>query len=199
MKNAFKLSSLLFVGLILFQVSCSDDAEPTPDPLPDPTGSWVLQKATLVTPDPLLVKNYTTDGQNFVDLSVPAGDFQTTTLLVGGALAGAACENPANYGGFYLELVSDGTLDFHCPAEDFVEEQGSWVVLETAGSYSITLNVVAAGTTLPITFKNFVLAADGSNFTGQASGYPMVKDLSMDLSADNLQFLTVDMVFVAKP
>ena len=198
MKNLFKWTTLLVALTVIFQISCGEDEDPTPS-LPDPTGKWVLSSATLVSPDPLVIKNFTTDGENFQDLSIDAGasSTQMTTLLVSGALAGRACADPDNYSTFYLELTSDGKLIFTCPNESVAEEGGSYVVLESDGEYSITLNVSAAGTTLPITVSDFVLAEDKSTFTGTASGYPMVVDFTQELSQENLQFLSTTMVFTA--
>jgi hypothetical protein len=201
MKNALKLSSLLLVGMVLFQISCNKD-EPAPvDNTPDPVGKWALQSATLVTPNPLVVNNFPTPGSP--GMEIPAGDTQTTTALVGGALAGTVCEQQASFPSFYLELTSDGKLTFYCPDEGTVStDNNTWVVLEnptTAGEYSLTLSVVVGGVTLPITIKNLVVASDGSQLTGTAEGYPMVQDIALPIGPDNIQFISTDMVFVDVP
>ena len=73
MKNIFKLSSLLFVGLVFMQVSCSDDAEePTVDPL---VGKWAMSGAIFntTTEDPadvMMIENFGVQGNT---LEVPTG------------------------------------------------------------------------------------------------------------------------------
>jgi hypothetical protein len=215
MKKAFKLSSLLLVSVVLFQLACSDDDVPPVDNTPDPTGNWSLTLATLVdgnasTPeeaDPLVIANLAAIGMP--DEPIPVGDYERTSALVGGALAGTACDIPTNALTFFIELRADNRLLFHCPAEDNIVDDvlNVWVVAEdidNPGSYSVTLKVVVAGTALPITIVNFEISADGKTFTGRALGYPMVKDLAFDIGEDmnpggdanlNIQFISTDMVF----
>jgi hypothetical protein len=201
MKNLFKLSSLLFIGLVLFQVSCKDDPAPV-TPIPDPSGEWQLTKAVLVEPDPLTVEFYPAS-------PISAGDFQATTPLVAGALAGTACEVQENYATFFLELKASstpgtGTLIFHCPAEnDFSREAGSWSVLkDTNGDYTVlNLSVIVEGIPIAvqITVSDWIMTLDNNNFSGRASGYPMVKSLAIPISPDNSQFITTDLTFVRRP
>jgi len=202
MKNVFKLSTLLLVFFIFGQVACNKGTDPAPEPeKPDPTGKWALKSAKLVEPDPLVITNFTTDGQNFMTLEIPAGDTQNTTMLVGGALAGAACQDPNNYAQFHLELTSAGRLLFNCPPENVSEDSGSWSVIKDAdGNYTIinlSVNVGDSGIPVQITVENFQMAADGKSFTGTAKGYPMVKDFITPIGPDNIQFLTSDLEFVA--
>jgi len=202
MKNLFKLSSILLVGLFLFQISCSDD--PEVEQVPDPSGSWQLTSATLVSPNPLIVANLA--AANLPDAPIPAGaaTVPIITALVGGALAAVGCTNPANYGGFFLDLTAEKTLVFNCPAESVSDESGTWSILkDTDGKYTIfNLSVNLEGISVPvqITVNDFALSADGKTFTGTASGYPMKNDLAFDLSAaGNAQFITTDMVFTKMP
>ena len=208
MKKAFKLSSLLLVGLVLFQLSCGDDDVPPVDNTPDPTGNWSLTSATLVDgnastgdADPLVVANL--DQIGMPDAPIPVGDVAQTSVLVGGALAGTACDIPTNAGTFFLELRADNRLLFHCPAEDYIEDDvlNVWVVaedLDNPGTYGLTLKVVVAGVALPITIVDFAISADGSTLTGRALGYPMVTDITLPIGADNIQFISTDMVLTAE-
>lgn len=198
MKNIFKLSTLFVVGAILFTLSCSDD--PVVEPVPDPSGSWTLTSATLVSPDPLIVANLAAAG--LPDAPIPAGaaTVPIITALVGGALAAVGCADPANYGGFFLELTSAKKLIFHCPAESVADESGTWSILkDTDGKYTVfNLSVNLEGIPVPIqiTVNDFAISSDGNSFTGTAAGYPMKNDLAFDLSAaGNAQFITTDMVF----
>lgn len=200
MKKALKLSSLMFISLVLFQTSCSTVDDIIALIPPDVSGSWQLTSATLVEPDPLIVANLPAIG--IPDEPIPAGaaTVQIMTGLVGGALAGVACEDPANFGGFFLELTSGGTLIFHCPAESVADDAGTWsLILDADGAYTIlTLSVNLEGIPIPvqITVNDFALSSDGNSFTGRASGYPMVNDLAFPISATgNAQFITTDMVF----
>jgi len=210
MKNAFKLSSIMLIGLALFQISCSKDEILALLP-PDPSGSWTLKSAILVdgnsateAADPLVVANLPLAG--IPDADIPVGDEARTTGLVGGALAGVACLNPANYGGFFLELTSTNKLVFNCPAEDGGTglESGTWTIIpDSNGDFTIlTLSVSLDGIPVPIaiTVSNFTISADGNSFTGQAKGYPMVKDVALPISATgNAQFITTDMEFIKVP
>jgi len=201
MKNALKLSSLMLIGLVIFQTSCKK-AEEILDTLtpPDVSGNWQLTSATLVSPDPLIVANLPALG--IPDAPIPAGPatVQIVTGLVGGALAGVACDTPANYPGFFLELTSGNDLIFHCPAENVANESGTWSIIpDIEGNFTIfSLSVSLEGIAIPvqITVNDFLLSSDGNSFTGQASGYPMVRDLALPISAPgNAQFITTDMVF----
>lgn len=212
MKNLFKLSSLLFVGLVLFQISCSDDAAP-PEPVPDPSGLWVFQSATLVdgnasTPDidPLVIQNFTTNGMDFFELTVDPGDVATTTQLVAGALAATVCLDPtgASYASFFIEFVADGNLLFSCPADDppvADVDMGGWTVEKDAdGKYTLfNLTAVLPAGTLTIIIDDFALSADGNTFTGRALNYPMKVDFTQLFTLDNAQFLVADLVLVKKP
>ncbi|MEN8250143.1 MAG: hypothetical protein ABFS32_14520 [Bacteroidota bacterium] len=129
MKNVLRLKSLLLVALlVMFQFSCDEDLLPELPTPPDATGKWQLTAAVLVEPDPLTITNFLVEGNTLV---IPAGvDGATNTLtVVGGALAGAACEDQQNFGTFNLELMEDGKkLFFNCPAENnYTEEAGTWV------------------------------------------------------------------------
>lgn len=211
MKNLLKWAAFLLVATLLFQ-SCDEEDPVEPDPLPDPTGQWVLTAATLVdgnvstpeTADPLVVQNAAGPG---MALEVPVGDSQLTLGLITNFLLGAACETPTASSSYYLELTAetiDGnevrTLYFGCVdgSSDVKEESGSWTVVENAdGSYTITLVVSVAGTDLPIAFNNFVLNASSTQFSGTAVGYPMVADAASDIGPTNIQFLVADMTFTA--
>ena len=208
MKNAFKLSSLLLISVVLFQLSCSDDPAPPVDNTPNPTGKWQLATATLVdgnvgtaVPEPLVILNAVLAG---LPESIPVGDVVSTTTVVGGALAGPVCEDvPAGIATFYIDLVADNTITFNCPAEGVIStDPNTWVVVEdpnNAGSYSITLTVVVGGTALPITIVDFEISADGNTFTGRAIGYPMVANILEPIGPTNIQFISTDMVFTALP
>jgi len=204
MKKALKLSSLMFIGLVLFQTSCNKVDEILALIPPDVSGNWQLTSATLVDPDPLIVANLPLAGLPDAPIAAGAATVQIVTGLVGGALAGVACENPANYTGFYLELASGGILKFHCPAENVADDAGTWtLILDADGAYTIlTLSVNLEGIPFPvqITVNDFALSSDGNTFTGRASGYPMVNDLALPISATgNAQFITTDMVFTQLP
>ena len=201
MKNAFKLSSLLFVGLILFQVSCSED-DPAPAPVDEIIGKWALSSATYISDnvpatDVLTITNFPTL-QGPITLELPTG--ADVTAIVVGAMANGVCTDPTNYATFFLELTADGKLYLNCPAEMVSEASGTWAKTEDSTNGTvITLNVEAAGTTLPISFVNYNMASDKGSFTGTTSGYPMVIDFAEDLSATNLQFLTSNMGFTRIP
>lgn len=209
MKNLFKLSSLLFVGLVLFQISCSDD-DPIVEPVPDPSGLWKFQSATLVdgnfltpeTADPLVIQNFTTGGPP-AELTVPVGNTDLTTQLVAGALAATVCEDPtgASYASFFIEFVSDGNMLFSCPADDppvSDVDMGGWTVEKDAdGKYTIfNLTAVLPAGTLTIIIQDFALSADGNTFTGRALNYPMKVNFLEEFTLANAQFLTADLVLV---
>lgn len=210
MKKLFKLSSLLFVGLVLLQISCSDDAPPV-EPVPDPSGTWKFQSATLVdgnfltpeTADPLVLQNFTTNGVDFFELTVDVGDTPTTTQLVAGALAATVCEDPtgASYASFFIEFVSDGNMLFNCPADNppvADVDMGGWTVeKDDDGKYTLfNLTAVLPAGTLTIFIEDFALSADGNTFTGRALNYPMKVDFIQDFTLANAQFLTADLVLV---
>ncbi len=199
MKNLYKLSSLLLVALLVFQLSCSEDETPAPDNTSSPVGEWTLATATLVdgnaqttdVAEDLTVANYPVN-------PIPVGDVQNTSVLVGGALAKRVCEETANFGGFYIELATNGKLIFYCPAEEVVDDSGSWTISEQDGSYTVSLNVTTDAGPFSIFVTDFEVAADGSTMTGRATNYPMVQDLAGDLALDNLQVIVVDLAFTAK-
>jgi len=208
MKNIFKLSSLLLVGLLLFQISCSDDPDVEPKPIPDVTGKWRLTLATLVdgnalTPeaDPLVIEKFTLDGQTFFTLEVPVGDFEITTGLVGGALAATTCQNPANYETFFIELLADGNaLWFDCSVGEpgFVGQAGTWTVdTDTNGDYTIlNLSVNLEGITVPVQIAIENLVVTPTQISGTAARYPMKVDFTLPIADDgNLQLLTTDIIF----
>lgn len=208
MKNAFKLSSLLFVGLVLFQIACSDDPAVEPKPIPDVTGKWRLTLATLVDgnalttdPDSLIIDNFTLDGQIFFRLAVPVGDAQYTTQLVGGALAATTCQNPANYETFFIELLADGNaLMFDCSVGEpgFAGQAGTWTVdTDTNGDYTIlNLSVNLEGIEVPVQISIENLVVTSTQISGTAVRYPMKKDFLLPISeAGNLQLLTTDIIF----
>lgn len=215
MKNLLKWATYLLVATLIFHVSCEDDP-PVVDNTPSPVGEWVLTttSATLVdgnatTPDEadnLVVKNFSADGMTFVDLDLPPGEVPVTSTLVGGALAGNVCDIPTSFGTFYMELTTDNKLIFYCPAEEGVNDANTWSILTNSdGSYTVSLNVVTDAGTLSVLVNDFEVAADGSTMSGQASNYPMVKDLAFALGAPldgggiNLQLIKVDLDFVKKP
>lgn len=200
MKNVYKLSSLLLVVLLVFQISCSDDD--TPAPVDDLVGKWALSSATFIATndaptDLLEITNFPTVG-GLITLQVPT-DNSITELTVG-AIADGVCTDVANYATLYIELTADGKLFLNCAAEMNSEESGSWIRTEdpTLGTV-ITLNVSAGGTTVPISYSNFVMAANKAQFSGRTQGFPMVKDFPTDLGPTNIQFLTADMEFTRVP
>ena len=208
MKNAFKLASLLFVGVLLFQISCEDDPVTPPPVIPDPTGQWALTLATLVdgdadTPDadPLVIQNFTDGSTAPFLLTLPVGDFATTSLLVGGALAATTCQDPANYATFFIELVADGqALVFNCSGESLSGTAGTWSMLQDdADEYTIlnlSVNIDGIAVPIPISIENLVVTA--AQISGRALRYPMKKDFLQELSAPgNLQVMTTDIVFSA--
>lgn len=198
MKNLFRLSALLFVGLAFLQVACSDDPPPAVDPF---VGNWQITAAvfnsTNVDPtDVMSIENFP-DGQGgSFTLQVDAeSDILELTI---GAMADGVCANPANYSSFFLELTADGKLILHCPNEDFSEETGTWLKVEdpTAGTI-ITLIVVTDAGTVPIAFTNIVMTGTGDSFSGQTDAFPMTQVFGEDLAlGTNLQFLNTDMTFV---
>ena len=210
MKNLFKLSSLLFVGLVLFQISCSDDAPP-PEVVPDPSGTWKFQSATLVdgnfltpeTAEDLVIQDFTDGSAPPAVLTVPVGDVQTTSVLVAGALAATVCEDPtgASYSSFFIEFVSDGDMLFNCPADDppvADVDMGGWTVeKDDDGKYTLfNLTAVLPAGTLTIFIEDFALSADGNTFTGRALNYPMKVRFLEEFTLDNAQFLTADLVLI---
>ena len=210
MKNAFKLSSLLFVGVLLFQISCEDDPAAPAPVIPDVTGQWALTMATLIDgnartaePDSLIIENFTQDGINFIRLALPVDEVQTTSLLVGGALAATTCQNPANYATFFIELVADGNaLMFNCAGEELSGQAGTWTVLQDDdGEYTIlNLSVNLEGISVPVPITLIDFAVTDTQISGRALGYPMKKDFTKEISAEgNLQTMTTDMVFTAVP
>ena len=208
MKNAFKLASLLFVGVLLFQISCEEDPVTPPPVIPDPTGQWALTLATLVdgdastaTADPLVIQNFTDGTTVPAELTLQVGDAATTSLLVGGALAATTCQDPANYATFFLELVSDGqALVFNCSGESLSGTAGTWTVLQDdAGEYTIlnlSVNLEGIAVPVPITLENLVIT--DTQISGRALGYPMKVDFLKEISEPgNLQVMTTDIVFSA--
>ncbi len=210
MKNVFKLSSLLVVVLVLFQFSCKEEETPVEPTIPDPSGKWALTSATLVdgnsateTADSLIVQNFTTDGQTFFTLKLPVGEMETTSALVGGALAATTCQNPANYGTFYIELTADNNaLVFNCAGESITATAGSWSVLKDSdGNYTIlNLSVNLEGVPVPVQINLQNMEISATSLTGRAVGYPMKVDFLKDISEPgNLQTMTTDMVFTKVP
>ena len=200
MKNLLKFSTFLLAVVILFQVSCDEDDAPAP--VDDLVGKWALSGATFlatnVDPTDLMsITNFPT-ASGTVTAQFPANT-DITTLVIG-AMADSVCTSTANYATFFLELNAAGELYLNCPAESNSELSGTWVKTEdpTLGTV-ITLNINAAGTTLPISFTEFAMLGDKSKFSGQAQGFPMVTDFSMDLGPTNLQFMTADMEFTRLP
>ena len=210
MKNTFKLSSLLFVGILLFQFSCEDDPAAPAPVIPDVTGQWALVKATLIdgnavteAADSLIVNNFT-DGTTLpFRLALPVGDFQTTSLLVGGALAATTCQNPANYASFFIELEEAGNaLIFNCSGESISGQAGTWTLLQDdAGEYTVlNLSVTLEGISVPVAIRLENVVVTATQISGRAVGYPMKKDFLKEISEPgNLQIMTTDIVFTAVP
>ena len=184
---------------LVINVACSDD-EPAPDNSPKVEGEWVLTSATLVDgnkqtaePDALTITNYPAS-------PIAVNDIPNTSTIVGGVLAGAACDDPVNNSaGFYLELAADGGLNFYCPVEDAVQSEGSWALqAESDGSYTLSLSIDIEGQGLTVDVDNIVVAADGSTMSGQADGFPVPVDILQPIGLTNLQFIIVDLVLSAK-
>jgi len=203
MKNLLKFASILMLTGVLFITSCEDD--PAPVEVDELIGKWALSKATFIAAvappadptDVLSITNFPTT-QGPITLEVPSGG--DVLALVTGAMADGVCTEVANYATFFLELTADGSLYLNCPAETASELSGTWVRTEdpTLGTV-ITLNVAAAGTTLPISFSNYAILTDLSKFSGRTQGFPMVQDFPTDLGPGNLQFMTADMEFTRLP
>jgi hypothetical protein len=198
MKNLFKLSSLLFVGLVFIQVACSsDDPPPEVDPF---VGKWQMTAATFnstnVDPtDVMTIENFPTSSGP-ITLEVPSG--ASILELTIGAMADGVCADPANYGTFFLELTADGKLILNCASVSVSEETGSWLKDEdpTAGTI-ITLVVITDAGNLPITFTNIVMTGTGDSFSGQTDAFPMTQVFGEDLAlGTNLQFLNTNMSFL---
>jgi hypothetical protein len=196
MKNLFKLSSLLFVGLVLFQISCKDDPAPVVDPL---VGKWAISSATFnstsVAPtDTLMIAEFPLPTGGTFTLKFAAGE--SILDIIVGAMADNVCDNPASYPTFFLELTTDGKLLLSCPDEqNSGVDTGTWF----QNGNVITLTVVTAAGNLPITFNNFAMLTDGSKFTGQSANFPMTQTFGVDLGPTNLQTLNIDMEFTRLP
>jgi hypothetical protein len=208
MKNAFKLSSLLFVGVLLFQFSCEDDPAAPAPVIPDVTGQWALTLATLIDgnavtaeADSLIIENFTDGTTAPTRLALPVGDFQTTSLLVGGALAATTCQEPENYITFFIELVADGqALIFNCSGEQRSGQAGTWTLLQDDdGEYTVlNLSVFLEGISVPVAIRLENVVVTDTQFSGRAVGYPMKKDFLKEIAEPgNLQIMTTDIVFSA--
>jgi hypothetical protein len=198
MKNVYKLSSLLLVALLVFQLSCSEDE--TPAPVDELVGNWQVSNAvfnsTSVEPTGVMViENFPTTAPE--PLQVPAGIAITDVVI--GAIADGVCASPLEYGTSFLELTAEGQLFINCGSAS--ELSGSWIRTEdpTLGTV-ITLNVSAGPTTVPISFSSYVMSADKNQFSGVTAGFPMVRDYNVDIGEPlngglNLQFLNLNMEF----
>jgi hypothetical protein len=178
---------------------------------PDVAGKWQLSSATLVDgngqttdADNLVIQNFTTNGVDFFELTVPVGDVQTTTALVGGFFADQACADPASYASFFIELTNLNRLMFNCPDEAIAIDRGTWVFSQdNNGDFTIMVwSIILDGLAIPvpIIFENIILSADGMTFSGRVAGFPMVKDFSLPITEPgNLQTITTDMIFTKIP
>ena len=200
MKNLFKWSSYLLAAALIINVACSDDEEPAPDNTPQVAGEWVFATATLVDGAALTPDAEDLTVANLPGSPISVGDVQTTSVLVGGVLAGAACTDLTMTDGFYIELTETNGLNFYCPLTEEVNEEGSWNLIEDDGSYTLALSVDIDGTgvTIPVTGIQVIENSASKAMTGQAVGFPVPADVALPIGIDNIQFITVDLVLNSK-
>lgn len=205
MKKFLQLSMAMIVVLGLGLSACSDDDEGPS--IPNVEGNWALTAAELLD-EPLTIKNVPV-GVNpdtglpiFSDVTYEVGD--DVVAIVGAALAGVACEDPANYATFFLTLETkdDGTqaVIFTCAAETVSLEVGIWEVLkDTEGNYTIlSLVVTVDGVPYPIKVEEATFGA--TNVVGTINGYPTKVDLTKELlEPGNLQTLNTKATLTKLP
>lgn len=201
MKKFLQLSMAMIVVLGLGLSACSDDDEGPS--IPNVEGNWALTEALLLD-EPLTILNVPTGVTQppFADVTFEVGD--DVVAIVGGALAGVACENPANYATFFLTLETqdDGTqaVIFTCAGESVSLEVGIWEVLkDTEGNYTIlSLVVTVDGQPYPIKVEAATFGA--ASITGTINGYPTKVDFLKELlEPGNLQTLNTQATLTKLP
>ena len=201
MKKFLQLSMAMIVVLGLGLSACSDDDEGPS--IPNVEGNWALTSALLLDA-PLTIKNVPTGVAEppFADVTYEVGD--DVVAIVGAALAGVACEDPANYGTFFLSLEtkSDGTqaVIFTCAAETVTTEVGTWELQQdTGGNYTIlSLVVTVDGALYPIKVEEATFTA--ANVVGTINGYPTKVDFTKELlEPGNLQTLNTQATLTKLP
>ena len=201
MKKFLQLSMAMIVVLGLGLSACSDDDEGPS--IPNVEGNWALTSALLLDA-PLTIKNVPTGVAEppFADVTYEVGD--DVVEIVGAALAGVACEDPTNYGTFFLSLEtkSDGTqaVIFTCAAETVTTEVGTWELQQdTGGNYTIlSLVVTVDGALYPIKVEEATFTA--ANVVGTINGYPTKVDFTKELlEPGNLQTLNTQATLTKLP
>ena len=201
MKKFLQLSMAMIVVLGLGLSACSDDDEGPS--IPNVEGNWALTSAILLD-EPLTILNVPTGVAQppFADVTYEVGE--DVVAIVGGALAGVACEDPANYATFFLTLETqdDGTqaVIFTCAGESVALPVGVWEVLkDTEGNYTIlSLVVTVDGQPYPIKVEGATFGA--TSITGTINGYPTKVDFLKELlEPGNLQTLNTQATLTKLP
>ena len=96
-----------------------------------------------------------------------------------------------------IEFRTDGTLWFSCNGDD-AAQSGTWERDDTAGTVTLSIApTTAIPTGLALVIADFTVNA--ATLSGTVAGFPLPNDVTMDLSATNLQLVTTSVVLAKQP
>jgi hypothetical protein len=122
--------------------------------------------------------------------SVTFPEGSDASMVVGAALLDdSPCDNPDNT---LLDMREDYSLYYICNGEDNEDQMGTWDADEA--NNSLALNVNSELGPIAVTITDVVI--DGDMLTGIIIGLPVPVDFSQEVSATNIQFITVSVEFM---
>lgn len=166
-------------------------------------GKWSLSTATLVDgniPDTnstdMVILNGGIDPNSGtpVTVTVPAGNISETKFFVNAILSDLApCTDPNTPVTYQINMKSGGILAFICTSEgDTSEDNGTWVLANDYLSLTLTVSSPVLGYVV-VSITDLVVDSSGK-LSGYIDSYPMVVDAALPIGANNLQFISFDVV-----
>ena len=205
MKTNFTMTKRFLFALSLLAVIATSCSEDEVIPPPDIAGIYNFTSATLIdgdigndaTTDLLILMGSTNpDADPPYSASAVAGDVPTTSFFVNAVLSGLApcvdAQTPVTY---QIDIQSAGTLAFICTSEgNTTEENGTWKLLDENKTLELTIESSTLGTVVVKIETATFVTGDVGVISGTMNSFPMVKNALEGIGADNLQFISFEVV-----
>ncbi|WP_020527870.1 hypothetical protein [Flexithrix dorotheae] len=171
-------TALIILVISVFLGSCSEDEEPTVNPL---VGTYTVSSATFINETTIII-----DGN---ETTFPAGSdavaFFTSLLYIG-----SPCQDPTKSA---ITLKESNELFLSCIGEDTEEKSGTWVDKSSEKELQLIVSITGISFPITITLQDYVIT-DGK-LSGQISNFPMPKDTGKPIDQNNLQFVDINAEF----